>query len=142
MSALIKVSDLNYNTDTGTISSVGIIIDSRSFRIVLEGNKYIVTNNGETLGNTDENLKAPDKNSAVMPVVEEVKTVTPVVEVKTVKPRVKTGAKAVAKTETETETGAKAVAKTGTETGANSFKNNDELIKILNGRDFKSTSSN
>ena len=128
MSALIKVSDLNYNTDTGTISSVGIIIDSRSFRIVLEGNKYIVTNNGETLGNTDENLKAPDKNSAVMPVVEEVKTVTPVVEVKTVKPRVKTGAKAVAKT--------------GTETGANSFKNNDELIKILNGRDFKSTSSN
>jgi hypothetical protein len=110
MSASIQVSDLKYDTNSGTISSVGIIIDSQPFSIVFKDNKYIVTNNGESLGNTDENLKEPDKK--------------PVVEAKA-KPDVK------AKPEVVDKTKPKVVDKTKPTADSKSFKDNDELINIL-----------
>ena len=104
MSALIQVSDLNYNTNNGTISSVNIKIGSQLFSITFEGNKYSVINKGDTLGKDNANPIASDKNPAVEP-----KTVTPVVEPKTVTPVVEPKAT----------------------TDHKSFKNNDELILKL-----------
>ena len=113
MSASIQVSDLKYDTNNGTISSVGIIIDSQSFSIVFKDHKYIVTNRGKSLVNSNANPIAPDKNLVVRPVADtkgEVKSVTPVVD----------------------------NIKANTPVGANTtpFKNNDELIGILKDKVF------
>ena len=113
MSALIQVSNLNYNTNNGTISSVNIKIGSQLFSITFEGNKYSVINKGDTLGKDNANPIASDKNPAVEP-----KTVTPVVEPKTVTPVV----------EPKTVT---PVVEPKATTDHKSFKNNDELILKL-----------
>jgi hypothetical protein len=69
---------------------------------VFKDNKYIVTNNGESLGKSVVNLKEPDKK--------------PVVDVKA-KPVDKTKPKVVDKTKPTAD--------------SKSFKDNDELINIL-----------
>jgi len=113
MSALIEVSNLNYNTDTGTISFANIKIGSQWFRVDFKDHKYIVNNIGETLGKSDENIKEPDKK--------------PVVDVKA-KPEVT----AVEKTNPKTRTRTKPkVDNTKATADSKSFKDNDELIDIL-----------
>lgn len=119
MSASIQVSDLNYNTNNGTISSVNIKIGSQLFSITFEGNKYSVINKGDTLGKSVSDLKEPDKNLS--------------------------NAGAAAPGAVTTIAAAPAAVTTisgAVNDSTTSFKNNDELIKILNERDFKSPMPN
>ena len=114
METSIEVSNLKYDTTSGTISFANIKIGSQWFRVDFKDHKYIVNNIGETLGKSDENIKELDKK--------------PVVDVKA-KPEVT----AVEKTNSKTRSKAKVVDKTKATATADSksFKDNDELIDIL-----------
>ena len=109
MSASIQVSDLKYDTNNGTILSVGLIVDSQSFRVEFSDHKYIVTNLGRGL----VKIIAPDMNQA---------SVTPKIDT----PKIDT--KAAPKTKTK--------AKTPIVDDAKSFGNNDQLITILKTKGF------
>ena len=112
METSIEVSNLKYDTTSGTISFANIKIGSQWFRVDFKDHKYIVNNIGETLGKSDENIKELDKK--------------PVVDVKA-KPEVT----AVEKTNSKTRSKAKVVDKTKATADSKSFKDNDELIDIL-----------
>ena len=136
MSASIQVSDLKYDTNNGTILSVGLIVNSQSFRVEFTDHKYIVTNNGKSL----VKIIAPDMNQTKA-------DVTPKAEAKTdmVEPNADTKAtpKAEAKTDmVEPNADTKATPKAGRKAkpkivnDAKSFGNNDQLITILRAKGF------
>ena len=115
MSASIQVSDLKYDTNNGTILSVGLIVDSQSFRVEFTDHKYIVTNNGKSL----VKIIAPDMNQA---------SATPKAEATAdvVEPN--------ADTKATPKAGRKAKPKIVND--AKSFGNNDQLITILKAKGF------
>ena len=129
MSASIQVSDLKYDTNNGTILSVGLIVDSQSFRVEFTDHKYIVTNNGKSL----VKIIAPDMNQAGdTPKAD----TTPKAEAKTdvVEPNADT--KATPKAEAKATPKTRPKAKTNIVDDAKSFENNDQLITRLKAKGF------
>ena len=127
MSASIQVSDLKYDTNNGTILSVGLIVDSQSFRVEFTDHKYIVTNNGKSLVKSVEKIIAPDMNQTKADATPKAEAKADVVE-----PNADT--KATPKTEVKATP--KAGRKTKADDDAKSFGNNDQLITILKAKGF------
>ena len=135
MSASIQVSDLKYDTNNGTILSVGLIVDSQSFRVEFTDHKYIVTNNGKSLVKSVEKIIAPDMNQTKADATPKAEAKVDVVEPNAdTKATPKTEVKATPKTEVKATP--KAGRKTKADDDAKSFGNNDQLITILKAKGF------